>query len=357
MTLSYINRIACAVPQHDVHQAFSRFASTLLKDRHDRILFDRMTARAQISHRWSCLAPAPVGSNDHIDSEGFYRRGRFPTTATRMNRYEAEAPELAAEAVRRLNLGKQSRDITHLLVTSCTGFYAPGLDLDIVRRCGLNPSVERTIVGFMGCNAAMNALKLARHIVRSEAQAKVLIVSLELCTLHLQETADLEQILAFLLFGDGCAAALVTSAPEGLSLDRFDTLLVPEAASEITWRIRDLGFDMLLSSRVPGSISKALRASSDRILAGAKSSAINMWAVHPGGRSVLDAVESALNLDSSALAASRAVLREHGNMSSATVLFVLEALMREERRPGASGCAMAFGPGLTAETMLFSQAA
>ena len=357
MTVSYINRIATAVPPHDVHRAFSRFASTLLDHARDQKLFDRMAARAQIDRRWSCLAAAPAGADDRIDSEGFYLSGQFPTTETRMSRYEAEAPSLAAQAVRRLDLGKHRRTVTHLIVTSCTGFYAPGLDFDIVRRCGLNPSVERTIVGFMGCNAAMNALKLARHTVRSEAHAKVLIVSLELCTLHLQETADLEQVLAFLVFGDGCAAALVSGTPEGFALDRFETLLAPDSSGEITWRIRDLGFDMRLSGRVPLSIACALHKGSDRIFAGVDSAAIEMWAVHPGGRSILDAVETALALDGSALAASREVLRQNGNMSSASILFVLKELMDEKRRTGASGCAMAFGPGLTTETMLFHRAA
>lgn len=353
---AYINRIATAVPPHDVHDTFVRFARTLLQDRRSRILFERMVDRGQISHRWSCLTPAGAASNVSVDADGFYSFGRFPSTGDRMRRYEAEAPSLAARAVDGLGLGEDARTVTHVVVASCTGFSAPGLDLEIVRRCGLDPSVERTLVGFMGCYAAINALKLARHIVRSEPDSRVLVVCLELCTLHLQETQDLEQVLTFLVFGDGCAAALVTAEPEGLSLDSFHAVLVPETAEQITWNIGDLGFDMVLSGRVPGSIGSALRAGSDRVLAGTTADAIDVWAVHPGGRSVLDAVEGAFGLPSSALAASRQVLREYGNMSSATVLFVLKALMCE-RRPGARGCAMAFGPGLTAETMLFSMAA
>lgn len=353
---AYINRIATAVPRHDVHQTFVNFARTLLHDQRGQVLFERMAERGQIAHRWSCLAPAGEGSNGTVDVGGFYTRGRFPSTAERMRRYEIEAPPLAAEAVDRLDLGTGARDVTHVIVTSCTGFAAPGLDLELVQRCSLDPSVERTVVGFMGCYAAINGLKLARHIVRSEPNARVLMVSLELCTLHLQETSDLEQILTFLVFGDGCAAALVTGEPHGLALDRFHAVLVPETAGQITWNIRDLGFDMVLSGRVPGSIGGALRSGSNLILSGARPEAIDLWAVHPGGRSVLDAVESAFGLGPSALTASREVLHEFGNMSSATVLFVLEALMRRGE-PGERGCAMAFGPGLTAETMLFSVAA
>jgi alpha-pyrone synthase len=354
---AYINRIACAVPDHDIHEAFKRFAATVLANNHDRTLFERMAARAQIDKRWSCLTAAPLGSNDCIDAEGFYRIDQFPTTAVRMRRYELEAPDLAERAVLRLNLGPRSHAITHLLVTSCTGFYAPGLDLDIIQRCGLNTSVERTNVGFMGCNAAMNALKLAHHIVRSEPESQVLLVSLELCSLHLQQNSNLEQMLAFLLFGDGCAAALVTAEPTGLALERFETVLVAQARDDIAWRIRDSGFDMLLSGAVPGRIAEALRADSNRTFRETEVESIEMWAVHPGGRSVLDAVESALDLDESALSVSRKILRDYGNMSSATVLFVLEALMRDCWRPSARGCAMAFGPGLSAETMMFRQAA
>jgi predicted naringenin-chalcone synthase len=193
-------------------------------------------------------------------------------------------------------------------------------------------------------------------MVRSEPDAKVLVVSLELCTLHLQETSNLEQVLTFLVFGDGCAAALVTAEPEGLSLDSFHAEVAPETAEQITWNVRDQGFDMFLSGGVPGSIGKALDAGRTAILKGAKTSDIDLWAVHPGGRSVLDAVEAAFTLPPKALTASREVLRRFGNMSSATVLFVLKAMLENPGERGARGCAMAFGPGLTAETMLFSQA-
>jgi len=357
MITAHINRVAVAVPQHEVHETFVRFAARLLRDRRSRLLFDRMVARAQIERRRSCLAPAAPGNNASIDDGGFYTLGRFPSTAQRMARYETEAPILAAAAVERLGLGDAARDITHLIVTSCTGLSAPGIDLEIVRRCGLAPSVERAVVGFMGCYAAITALKLARHIVRSEPCAKVLVVSVELCTLHLQETEDLERLLTFLLFGDGASAALVSAAPAGLALDGFNAMLVQEAADQITWTIRDLGFDMVLSGRIPGTINEALRAGAARILPGLAAGDIDLWAVHPGGRTVLDAVESAFGLDASALAASRAVLRDHGNMSSPTVMFVLERLLNARAPAGTRGCAMAFGPGLTAETMLFRAAA
>jgi len=357
VTLAYLNRVAVAVPKHDIHGAFVGFAERSIRDRRSRLLFNRMVARADIQQRWSCLAPAKPGCNESVDADGFYTPGRFPSTGRRMSKYENEAPDLGARAVDDLCLGAASREITHLIVTSCTGFCAPGIDLELVQRCNLNPSVERTLIGFMGCNAAINGLKLARHIVRSVPTAKVLVVCIELCTLHLQETEDIEQLLTFLLFGDGCAAALISADPYGFALDGFHAELVQDAAEQITWAIGDFGFDMVLSGRVPTSITQALRNGADRILSGASPGAIDLWAVHPGGRTVLDAVEGAFDLRRSALAASRAILRDYGNMSSPTVLFVLEALMRDDVPAGARGCAMAFGPGLTAETMLFSAAA
>lgn len=354
---AYLNRIATAVPENDVHDAFVRFADTLLTDRRSQLLFRRMAERSQIEHRWSGLTPAPLGANAAIDLDGFYCRGAFPTTAERMKRYEAEAPVLALKAAEGLELSDDERnDITHLIVTSCTGLSAPGLDLQLTHALGLRPSVERTMVGFMGCYAGLSALKLARHVVRSDPEAKVLVVSLELCTLHMQETSELEQVLTFLVFGDGAAAALVTAEPRGLELESFHAEVASDSADQITWKIRDLGFDMFLSGQVPASIRGALTAGRDRILRGDEVDAFDLWAIHPGGRTVLDAVEAAFTLPPKALDASREVLRRFGNMSSATVLFVLKALLDHPAEPGARGCAMAFGPGLTAETMLFSQA-
>jgi predicted naringenin-chalcone synthase len=272
-----------------------------------------------------------------------------------MRVFEQYSPALAQSAVDKLELGDDREHITHLLITCCTGFSAPGLDFEIIERCKLPTSVERTMIGFMGCYAAINALKLARHIVRSEPASRVLVLNLELCTLHLQETKEIEEVLSFLLFGDGCAAALVTSEPQGIALDRFRAVVVPGTADMITWNIGDFGFDMVLSGRVPSTIHDALQASVGEILDGADTRAIDLWAVHPGGRTVLDAVERAFALAPEALAASRDVLRRYGNMSSGTVMFVLENILRNAVN-GAKGCAMAFGPGLTAETMLFRTA-
>ena len=214
--------------------------------------------------------------------------------------------------------------------------------------------MERTIVGFMGCYAGLSALKLARHLVRSEPWARVLVVNLELCTLHLQELDDLERMLCFALWGDGCSACLVSAEPVGIELQGFHTAMIEDSAGQMAWRIGHDGFDMLLSGRVAPTIGRALPRKAATILGGRGVDEIALWAVHPGGRSILDAVARALGLDEAALACSREVLRRFGNMSSATVIFVLAAML--ERGLRGQGCAMAFGPGLTAESMLFEAA-
>jgi predicted naringenin-chalcone synthase len=273
-----------------------------------------------------------------------------------MAQYEAAALPLAVAAVDGLGLDlRERRRISHVVATSCTGFSAPGIDLQLIEAVGLAPSVERSMIGFMGCYAALNALKLARHIVRSEPASRVLVINLEQCTLHLQETDQLEPVLSFLLFGDGCAASLVSAEPDGFALDRFHAVVAPATADLITWRIRDAGFDMILSGKVPAAVREALRTSSDVILDGTDASEIDLWAVHPGGRTVLDAAEQALGLDPRALDVSRDILRRYGNLSSATIMFVLAEMLRRSK-PGQRGCGLAFGPGLTAETMLFHRA-
>jgi alpha-pyrone synthase len=350
MTTAYLNRIATAVPEHDVHRSFVVFAEQMLDDPRLRTVFRRMVSRADIAHRYSFLDPQK-GSGQHSshDAKEFYRLGNFPNTTRRMELFELSAPLLMRKAVDRLALSEKERaGITHVLVTCCTGLYAPGLDFEIVDHLGLLACVERTMVGFMGCYAAISALKLARHIVRSNPQASVLMVNLELCTLHFQETQDLEQMLSFLVFADGAAASLITARGQGLALDSFKAVLVPETRGLITWKIRGLGFDMLLSGRVPAELGRALHQG--ELLS--ERDGIDLWAVHPGGRSILDAVEKGLELPVDALAASREVLSCFGNMSSATVMFVLQRMM-QQARPGQRGCAMAFGPGLTAETMRF----
>ena len=312
-----------------------------------------MADRAAIAHRYSVFEAGDLSTGE-IDASGFYRRGAFPGTRSRMAQYEAHALPLALRAVRDLEL--EADRITHLVVASCTGFSAPGLDLQLATALGLRADVERTIVGFMGCSAAIPALRCARNAVLADAGARVLVVNLELCTLHMQETAELELALSALLFADGCSAALVTAEPEGIAIDDVRACTIPGTADHITWQIGDSGFLMHLSGRIPGRIADVLRDEAARtddggLLRGAGTQAIRHWAVHAGGRSVLDAVETGLALGCDALAHSRAVLHDYGNMSSATVMFVLRRML--DSGGDGPGLAMAFGPGMVAETFRF----
>ena len=346
----YLERIATATFDSDVHEAFVGYAHGMLEQERSRALFLRMADRAGIEARYSPLVVDGTHGPNDVDAYTLYRSGSFPSTAKRMELYRQFAPELMRRALDRLCLSEEERKrIRHVIVTSCTGFYAPGLDFDAVDYLGLDASVERTMIGFMGCYAAMNALKQARHIVRSQPADSVLVINLEICTLHLQQSQDLGEVLSFLVFGDGCAASLVSARECGVELVSFRAIRLENTADLITWNIGDQGFDMVLSGQVPAAVGQALEAHRDDFL---RDGSVTLWAVHPGGRSVLDAVEEALALPAEALKASRDVLRRYGNMSSATVMFVLESMLRTAGA-GERGCAMAFGPGLTAETMDF----
>jgi len=343
---AFINALAGVVPEHDVHKLFIDWAEGQVEDPRMRKLFMRMADRSGIEHRWSVLPPAP-GGLPHNRPGGFYH-GEAPGTATRMQLYAEEAPKLALAAIEKLR--------EQVELGGITGFVAPGVDQIIARALGI-PDVERTLVGFMGCYAAVSALRTAYHIVRSEPEARVLAVTVELCSLHLQETQQLESLLAMLQFSDGAAAALVTAEPEGLEMSHLFSAPLEDSAELIQWKVGDTGFEMTLSGEVPGRIQHALADEDTRktLYNGWGPDQVTSWAVHAGGRSILDAVEKGLELPQGSLWASRDVLARYGNMSSATLMFVLAELI--ERPDTGKGVAIAFGPGLAAEGFHFEKAA
>ena len=351
---AYLNAIGTAVPDHDIHTAFAAWAQTQIHDERAKKLFSRMAARSGIAHRWSVLPRAGDGGSP-IEPGGFYGDG-LPGTTARMRIYADSAPDLALDAIEALREKVGIDGITHLVVASCTGFVAPGVDQIIAARLGLCPTVERLLIGFMGCYAAVAALRTARHIARSVSKARVLVVTVELSTLHLQDAREIEPLLAMLQFGDGAAAALDSAEPRGFALDAPFQTTLPDSAELIRWEVTDSGFAMHLSGEVPSRIAAGLadpefaRAATG----GHDTATIDGWAVHGGGRSILDAVEGALRLDPNALDASRAVLRDFGNMSSATLMFVLARLLARPRV--IQGVALAFGPGLAAEGFGFRSA-
>jgi predicted naringenin-chalcone synthase len=339
-----INAIATAVPATECDGHYHAWAHRQLEGKREAALLDRMLQRSGIGNRFTVLS-----DNDTHETEGSFYAGSAPTTLERMTVYAREAPELALSAIGKLG---DFGEITHLVIASCTGFTAPGIDQVLARRLGLAPTVERVVIGFMGCYAGVTALRTAGHIVRSDPGARVLAVAVELCTLHLQETDSLERLLAMAQFADGAAAALVTGEGAGLALGDSLSLTLEDSHELITWTIGDTGFAMNLSGEVPNRLADALvRAEvAETVTAGLPSSGLDAWAVHPGGKSIVDAVERAMELPAERLEASRGVLNDYGNMSSATVLFVLQRLMAE--RPQ-NGIALAFGPGLAMEGLRF----
>jgi predicted naringenin-chalcone synthase len=293
-----------------------------------------------------------------------------PSTKVRNNVFAEKGTELFIEAARKAveaAPGIEAADITHLVTVSCTGFFNPGPDYKIVRALGFDPSVRRYHLGFMGCYAAFPALRAAKSFCEAEPGAVVLVVSAELCTLHVRSSNDPDTIMGSSLFADGAAAAVITArdlpAPRPyFELDDFDTVLTPVGEESMAWNIGDEGFEMVLGTYVPHIIDEHIVGALEPLLArdgwDRPYRQIEHWAIHPGGRSILDKVEAKLELTGKQLVPARETLRDYGNMSSATVLFVLKHILDQPFGGGRERvCAMAFGPGLTVETGLLTKTA
>jgi len=317
-------------------------------------------------------------SDDPVFFDGSTCTLLTPGTKVRNDLYIDEATRLVLQAAKdALDACDISpADVTHIVTVSCTGFYAPGPDFMLVRDLGVSPSAQRFHLGFMGCYASMPALKLAKTFCDADPDAIVLVVSVELCTLHVRSSSDPDQIVASSLFADGAGAAVVSARDvahgPALQLDAFETMITPVGERDMAWTIGDEGFEMILSTYVPHIIDEHITSALEPLFAHEPGvheepeRSIRNWAIHPGGRSILDKVESRMRLQPAQLRASREVLRDYGNMSSATILFVLRSIVdeavgragSEEGRAEAGApervCAMAFGPGLTVETALMT---
>ncbi|THG36142.1 type III polyketide synthase [Glaciibacter flavus] len=288
----------------------------------------------------------------------------MPGTRARNELYIREATKLYVEAGRAAIDALEDvsiEDVTHVITVSCTGFYAPGPDYMLVRELGLKPSVQRYHLGFMGCYATMPALRTAKQFVEADPDAVVLVVSAELCTLHLRSSNDPDTIVASSLFADGAGAGIVSSrkplpGETALALDRFETVITPVGEADMAWKIGDNGFEMILSTYVPHIIDEHIESAIAPLLApepdlvSDPAAAVDHWAIHPGGRSILDKVEAKMQLSEQQLVPSRETLRDYGNMSSATIAFVLRHIVEGGASDGERVLAMAFGPGLTVET-------
>ena len=281
-----------------------------------------------------------------------------PTTGERMRMYAEEAPKLAlrAAAVAVAESGFAPDTFTHLVTVSCTGFAAPGVDFALIAELGLRPTVERVNVGFMGCHGALNGLRVANALCRADPAARVLLCAVELCSLHYHYGDAPDQVVANAIFADGAAALVGTGAGAGgdWRVAATGSCVIPGTADAMHWRVGDHGFEMGLSRRIPGLIARHLRPWLENWLRdnGVSLEQVKGWAIHPGGPKIVSAVEEALGLSPDAAAASRAVFAEYGNMSSPTVLFVLDRLRKVG---GGRPCVMlGFGPGLVAEAALWA---
>ncbi|MFD3001348.1 type III polyketide synthase [Pontibacter toksunensis] len=361
---SYICAIGTANPPNKIPQMqIADFMATALQ------FDDQNTRKLKALYRVSGIGQRYSVLEDYNRQNGnftFYPNTPtlepFPTVQQRMTEYRKHAVDLSEEAIRNClknTTAASLADITHLITVSCTGMYAPGLDIELVERLELSSCVQRTAVNFMGCYAAFNAIKLADAICKADPLAKVILVCTELCTIHFQKHAQQDHLVSNALFGDGAAAVLMQGQPNGevsLELQSFHCDIAPAGKREMAWHIGDTGFEMTLSSYVPDLIKKGIKELTERLLQGLKTtvSEIKLFAIHPGGRRILEVIEQELGMTRDDNRFAYQVLRDFGNMSSATVLFVLKALMddlttREQDEPVLS---FAFGPGLTLESML-----
>jgi predicted naringenin-chalcone synthase len=287
----------------------------------------------------------------------------FPTVNTRMRLYEQEAIQLCEKAIiATLPIDYDYQQITHLITVSCTGMYAPGIDIQLIQRFSLRTDIQRTAINFMGCYAAFNAMKTADYIIKAQPTAKVLIVAVELCSIHLQKTKDADTLLANALFGDGAAAALLTGQPNeqaaSFQIQQFYSDLAFDGIQEMAWRIGDFGFEMKLTSNIPDIIRANIIQLINRLLEKMDThiQAIDYFAIHPGGKRILSVIEEKLNIDKAKNQIAHQVLRDYGNMSSPTILFVMNALKQSlhESDDQKKVLGIAFGPGLTLESMLMN---
>ncbi len=354
---TFIQSIGTALPPFATEQ--SQIADFMVKhlrldSKEEKDL--RVLYRASgIQRRYSVLED--FGRN--LNGQSFFKENvAFPTAKPRMNLYQEHAIHLARcaaqEALGSVNVG--ANEITHLITVSCTGMYAPGLDIELIESLGLKTNTRRTSINFMGCYASFNAMKMADQIVRSDEEANVLIVCVELCSIHLQEKKDQESLLANAIFGDGAASVLINSNATGkaLEIENFFSDLALSGKAEMGWYIGDYGFEMRLSPQVPNVIKDGIEELTNNLLDHINLSLkdIDYFAIHPGGKRILEVIEEKLNISREENRHSRGALKAFGNMSSPTVLFVLKSIFEETTKEdhGKHLLSFAFGPGLTLES-------
>lgn len=354
MNESYITHIGCANPEYGINQneALEYMLKTLNADKNLERKLSVLYRQTKIDNRYTVVSSFIKDRDFHFNKNS----DSIFSTAERMQLYEKEALVLAEKAIHNMRIDFPVNEITHLITFSCTGMYAPGLDIDLVRHMGLNSNIQRFSVNFMGCYAGLTVLKLADSIIKSNPKAKVLMVGVEICSIHFQKGMNDDFLLSNAIFGDGSAACIVQANPvkgKNYRCESFFCELITEGMSDMAWHIRDVGFEMKLSSYIP----KLLNGSMDELLTQLKKdlpegTEFDHYAIHPGGRAILDSLSEKLAKGKAGMQESYDVLRKYGNMSSVTIIFVLKNLIEnlDRNNMDENVISMAFGPGLTMES-------
>ena len=353
---AYIQSIGTALPEFIATQdsiidfMVRQFNLDKREERKLRVLY----RASGINKRYSVLEDF----TRNLNGQSFFKEDVFPSSKPRMALFQKHAVGLASQAAKKAieDVKIEKNEITHLIAVSCTGMYAPGLDIELIESLGLNTDTQRTSINFMGCYAAFNALKLASNIVASDQNAQVLVVCVELCSIHLQHEREEENLLANAIFGDGSAALIINgkAGKKSLELSSFYSDLALTGKQEMGWFIGDYGFEMRLSAKVPDVIRDGISLLTKRLLdkVDLETSDIDFFAIHPGGKRILEVIEKELKITKEQDAPAREILKSHGNMSSPTVLFVIKYIFDQLTSIDDQKhlLSFAFGPGLTLES-------
>jgi predicted naringenin-chalcone synthase len=363
--LSKITSIATAVPlyRHEQKNILPFMQQVYAMNEADKRKMKFLYNQSGINTRYSVLPDYGLLANDWLFYPATENLEPFPDLELRMEWYNKAASPLSVDAIEKCIDDKIDKNkITHLITASCTGMSAPGLDLQIMEAMELPSNIFRTSVNFMGCYAAIHALKLADALCTENRNANVIVVCTELCTLHFQKQNSIDNIASSLLFGDGAAAVLVThdtNELQGLTIKNFYSEISFKGKQHMSWQLSSTGFLMQLSSYLPDLIEEDFNGLLQNALqhAGIDRSDISHWCIHPGGKKILSSIQKSIDIPEEALQQSYNVLRDYGNMSSPTILFVLKKILDELKngeKHKANIFGAAFGPGLTMETFILS---
>ena len=359
--MSKIISIGTAVPQYkhkqeeilDFMQRVYAFSET------DKRKLRFLYRQGGIDTRYSVIPDYSLPANEwnfYTPSENLEP---FPKLEKRLTCFQNNAAKISLQAIEDCLKEHSSKNITHLITVSCTGMSNPGLDLELLELLKLPATTFRTSINFMGCYAAVHAMRMADAFCKADKDANILIVCTELCTLHFQKEPTVDNITSSMLFGDGAAAILITgnAEEEGLQINHFYSTIASKGKQDMAWELSSKGFLMTLSSYVADLVEENFLALTNNALktANINKEEITHWCIHPGGKKILEAVHKSLEFTNGQLQNSYDVLKNYGNMSSPTVLFVLKKIMNEMKQGKTINVfGAAFGPGLTMESFILS---